>query len=82
MSSDTITKIMNDHQVSGDKCNYKDFLLQFNDIKNKRRVVDSALDSIYYKYSSSDVSVFDLFDKADRNQDGELDSNEFKNCLS
>ena len=77
MELDIIYSLFKDHQDSDDKCNYRQFLNMYLEYKNKRKVVDTILETMYYKYSSSDVSLFELFDESDRNKDGNLDEKEF-----
>jgi len=81
MELDIIYSLFKDHQDSDDKCNYRQFLNMYLEYKNKRKVVDTILETMYYKYSSSDVSLFELFDESDRNKDGNLDEKEFQDCL-
>lgn len=82
MSSDIINSIFRDYQdFAGDKCNYKQFLNVYDQYKRRRTAVDKILENLYYKYSSSDSNLFELFEQSDRNQDGQLNEREFLECM-
>jgi Ca2+-binding EF-hand superfamily protein len=82
ISRDAVMAFYQDYQVpNSERLDYVRFLDQVDDLKKKKRDLNEHLEQIYHRHSSSEHTLMELFEQADRNRDGILDRKEFADAL-
>ncbi len=83
ITRDEVNALFQEFQTPGNtnKANYESFLYRINQYRKKRRALTDILEQMLENFSSKDNTLFDLFEKADKDQNGTLSKKEFLHVL-
>lgn len=82
ITREEVSALFQENQIPGqEKANYGQLLLKLEQVRKKQKVLHDTLEQILDNFSSKDNTLFDLFEKADKDKNGYLSRKEFLTVL-